>query len=104
MNAVDFLRQANLQVGGRTDHEKGTTDGTRTATTRFLTMVIRSYQVMRLGRPSGCRYLPTCSEYAVEAVETHGPGRGSLLAGQRIARCGPWGGHGVDPVPERRNP
>ena len=39
----------------------------------------------------------------MEAVDTLGPGRGFLLAARRIARCGPWGGHGIDPVPERRN-
>jgi putative component of membrane protein insertase Oxa1/YidC/SpoIIIJ protein YidD len=37
----------------------------------------------------------------VEAIDAHGPARGSLLAVRRIARCGPWGGHGIDPVPER---
>jgi putative membrane protein insertion efficiency factor len=104
MNAVDSHRQANSQMGGHEDHDKGTIDGARPATTRFLTMLIRSYQVARSGRPTGCRYLPTCSQYALEAVETHGPGHGSLLAAQRIARCGPWGGHGVDPVPERSSP
>jgi uncharacterized protein len=61
---------------------------------------IRLYQGLRAGRPSPCRYLPTCSEYAAEALERHGAGRGSLLALRRVARCHPWGGRGVDPVPE----
>jgi len=61
---------------------------------------IRLYQGLRAGRPSPCRYLPTCSEYAAEALERHGIGRGSLLALRRVARCHPWGGRGVDPVPE----
>ncbi|MDE2802601.1 MAG: membrane protein insertion efficiency factor YidD [Chloroflexota bacterium] len=46
-----------------------------------------------------CRYLPTCSEYAEEAIEAHGAVRGGWLALRRLARCTPWGGHGFDPVP-----
>lgn len=48
---------------------------------------------------SGCRFQPTCSDYAVEAVRRHGPLRGTWLAFKRLARCHPWGGHGYDPVP-----
>lgn len=46
-----------------------------------------------------CRFLPTCSEYAVEAIDRHGPVRGSWLAVRRVCRCHPWGGEGYDPVP-----
>ncbi|MDH6354783.1 putative membrane protein insertion efficiency factor [Dysgonomonas sp. PH5-45] len=49
--------------------------------------------------PAACRYTPTCSEYAVEAIKKHGPFKGGWLAVKRIARCNPWGGHGYDPVP-----
>jgi putative membrane protein insertion efficiency factor len=48
-----------------------------------------------------CRFAPSCSEYALEALAKHGPVRGSLLAVKRIGRCHPWGGSGYDPVPER---
>jgi putative membrane protein insertion efficiency factor len=51
-------------------------------------------------RPSPCRYIPSCSEYAREAVEAHGAWRGSGLAVRRLCRCHPWGGFGFDPVPE----
>ena len=54
--------------------------------------------------PPACRYLPTCSEYAQEAIRTHGPLAGGWLAGKRICRCHPWGGHGYDPVPDRKVP
>jgi putative membrane protein insertion efficiency factor len=47
-----------------------------------------------------CRYEPSCSAYAVEAVTRHGALKGSYLAARRLCRCGPWGGHGYDPVPE----
>lgn len=47
-----------------------------------------------------CRYLPTCSAYALEAIERHGPWRGLRLAAARVLRCHPWGGSGCDPVPE----
>ena len=49
--------------------------------------------------PSSCRYVPTCSQYAIEAIQTHGAAKGLLLAAKRIARCHPWGGWGYDPVP-----
>ncbi|WP_324671956.1 membrane protein insertion efficiency factor YidD [Hymenobacter sp. GOD-10R] len=49
--------------------------------------------------PASCRYQPTCSAYAAQAVQKHGPWRGGWLALRRISRCHPWGGHGYDPVP-----
>ena len=49
-----------------------------------------------------CRFLPTCSEYAADALISHGPWRGSALAARRLCRCHPWGGSGYDPVPPPR--
>jgi len=46
-----------------------------------------------------CRYLPTCSDYAAEALIEHGPLRGGWLAARRLCSCHPWGGSGFDPVP-----
>ena len=51
--------------------------------------------------PMSCRYQPTCSAYALEAIEAHGPVRGWGLALRRLARCHPWGGAGYDPVPRQ---
>jgi putative membrane protein insertion efficiency factor len=65
-----------------------------------LLRIIHLYQVLRTGRPSPCRYWPTCSDYAATAIERHGAGRGTLLALRRVARCHPWGGQGIDEVPE----
>jgi putative membrane protein insertion efficiency factor len=66
--------------------------------------LIRGYQ--RLLSPilgSSCRYYPTCSDYAYEAVDRHGLFKGSLLAARRLGRCNPVGGEGYDPVPETRS-
>jgi uncharacterized protein len=65
--------------------------------------LIRGYQLLLspvLG--NNCRFHPTCSEYAIEAIRAHGVARGLWLAVRRIGRCHPWGGAGHDPVPPRR--
>jgi putative membrane protein insertion efficiency factor len=69
---------------------------------RPLIAMVRGYQAVRAGRPSPCRFWPSCSAYAVEALEVHGAVKGLGLAAWRIARCNPFGGHGVDPVPEKK--
>lgn len=68
---------------------------------RSVAALIRVYQWTRQGRVSPCRFVPTCSTYALEALDEHGLLRGVLLAGRRVGRCHPWGGVGADPVPER---
>lgn len=50
-------------------------------------------------KPPSCRYTPTCSQYAVEALQKHGPFKGLYLTVKRILSCHPWGGSGYDPVP-----
>lgn len=67
---------------------------------RALLAAIGVYQAARAGRVSPCRFYPSCSTYAAEAVARHGALRGGLLAVRRIGRCRPFGGHGVDLVPE----
>lgn len=69
---------------------------------RSLLGLIRFYQVaISPWTPASCRFTPTCSAYAAEAIERHGAGRGSWLAARRLIRCHPWGGKGYDPVPPR---
>lgn len=67
---------------------------------KFLIAPIRFYQryISPMSPPS-CRFTPTCSQYAIEAIQKHGPIRGLWLAVRRILRCHPWGGSGYDPVP-----
>ena len=69
----------------------------------FLRAAVRGYQLVISPLTVGsCRYHPTCSGYALDALEKHGPASGSWLALKRISRCHPWGGSGYDPVPEPR--
>jgi len=71
---------------------------------RGFMRLIRTYQLFTSGRPSPCRFFPSCSNYASEAIEKHGAGRGLLLALRRLSRCRPLGPHGIDLVPEPRKP
>jgi uncharacterized protein len=71
---------------------------------RVLRAGVRGYQVAFGWRPSPCRFTPTCSAYAIEALETHGALRGLGLTLRRLGRCHPWGPHGWDPVPDRKVP
>ncbi|MBM3936489.1 MAG: membrane protein insertion efficiency factor YidD [Sphingomonadales bacterium] len=70
-------------------------------TMKYLLMaLVRLYQSMISPYlPPSCRYSPTCSVYALEALQRYGAWYGSWLTLKRLARCHPWGGHGHDPVP-----
>lgn len=74
--------------------------GDRSWAAMRLLGAIRWYQRGAEGRPSPCRFFPSCSEYAVGAIETHGAGRGGWLTIRRLLRCRPLGPSGFDPVPE----
>lgn len=81
--------------------------GSRQRATRLIRLAalaaIRGYQIFLSPLlPPACRYYPTCSAYAFEAVEKWGVRRGLWFAARRLIRCHPWGGHGYDPVPERQ--
>ena len=69
-------------------------------TAKLVVLLIRAYQVVLSPFVGGaCRFLPSCSAYAIEAVEVHGAWRGSILAARRLARCHPLAKAGLDPVP-----
>ena len=66
----------------------------------FFLLFIRAYQwLISPVLPGSCRHLPTCSQYAVEAIDIHGPFLGFWLALKRVLRCNPWGSSNYDPVP-----
>lgn len=66
----------------------------------ILILPVRFYQLaVSPMLPPSCRYVPTCSQYTIEALRKHGPVKGLWLAVRRILRCHPWGGSGYDPVP-----
>lgn len=68
-----------------------------------LLILIRGYQLIispLLG--SNCRFIPTCSEYAMESLRSYGLIKGCYLAIKRIGKCHPWGGHGYDPIPTKK--
>jgi putative membrane protein insertion efficiency factor len=74
----------------------------------ILILAVRGYrltispaQTFLFGGNAGCRFTPTCSQYALDAVQKHGAISGSVLAAKRICHCHPWGGCGHDPVPEK---
>lgn len=66
---------------------------------RSLVKVVAGYQWLFAGRTSACRFYPSCSNYAVEAIQVHGAWRGLFMAIRRLGRCRPLGPHGVDLVP-----
>lgn len=67
---------------------------------KILILFVKFYQgAISPHFPASCRYTPTCSQYAIEALTKHGAAKGVWLTLKRIARCHPWGGSGYDPVP-----
>jgi putative membrane protein insertion efficiency factor len=71
---------------------------------KLLTFLLRAYQltISPLMRPS-CRFHPSCSNYAIEAIKVHGAARGGWLAARRVCRCHPWNEGGVDLVPPKHS-
>lgn len=65
----------------------------------FLFLILFYQKAISPHTPSSCRYTPTCSQYAVNAIKKYGPFKGGWLALKRVLSCHPWGGSGYDPVP-----
>ncbi len=77
----------------------------------ILILLVRMYRVtlspaktFLFGATAECRFEPSCSQYALDALKTHGPLAGSWLAAKRVCRCHPWGECGADPVPDKKVP
>jgi putative membrane protein insertion efficiency factor len=66
---------------------------------RVLMLPIRAWRLVSVHLPPRCRFHPSCSEYALQALTIHGAGRGTWLAVRRVGRCHPWHDGGLDPVP-----
>jgi uncharacterized protein len=94
------LGSGPLGAGGLDEHGVGAAPG---RLQRAMLRAVRWYQLGAEGRPSPCRFFPSCSEYAVEAIEIHGAARGLVLTLRRLSRCRPFGPSGFDPVPEPRS-
>lgn len=88
------MRQATAAVGS----------GASAIARGGLLVFVYMYQGLSAVTPSSCRFEPSCSHYAVDAVRRHGPLRGGYLTLWRLARCHPWGAWGYDPVPDRPPP
>ncbi|HTW90794.1 MAG TPA: membrane protein insertion efficiency factor YidD [bacterium] len=68
----------------------------------FLKLLVRLYRnTIGIALPNSCRYQPTCSQYALDALTEHGAARGAWLAIRRVARCHPWAAGGYDPIPRK---
>ena len=110
---TNYIPQKKLRVAWNAclrEYQNASTQ--KSAMTNRLTRKIRQFLVVILITPirfyrtcispltpPSCRFTPTCSQYAIEAIQKHGPFKGLYLAVRRILRCHPWGGSGYDPVP-----
>jgi len=97
-------RSSTLPVSSPTVSSRSTGPARPGPVARVLVRGVEAYQHLFAWRPSPCRFVPTCSNYALEALESHGAWHGGGLAMRRLCRCHPWGASGPDPVPERPVP
>ncbi len=80
------------------------TDASPTVPARIVAVPVHGWRLISRWLPPHCRFYPSCSAYALEALQRHGARRGTWLAAKRIGRCHPWHAGGLDPVPESTNP
>jgi hypothetical protein len=73
--------------------------GSPTVAARVVMLPVKGWRLISRHLPAHCRFHPSCSAYALEALEVHGAGRGTWLAARRVGRCHPWNPGGIDPVP-----
>jgi uncharacterized protein len=100
MNGIS-CESDQLRLDERVDcHSTSSTTSGPTLPARVMLAIFGAYQLVRIGRVSPCRFTPTCSQYAIEAVNKHGGRRGLALTIRRLMRCRPGGSFGFDPVPE----
>lgn len=98
--AKEGVRSDVLGTGSRLRERRGDD-----VLAKILIALVRAYQTcVSPFTVASCRYVPTCSEYARQALESHGAAKGAWLGVRRLARCHPWGGCGADPVPPPRRP
>jgi putative membrane protein insertion efficiency factor len=98
-HAFDQRTYVPLSLPGDRERSRRTSRENRTMQQRLISMVLW-YQRAFQWRPSPCRFTPSCSNYAIDALHVHGAGRGLWLTARRLLRCRPFGPSGFDPVPE----
>lgn len=96
------MKPHTVARAGSTNPQSEIPTETPTRAARPLLLGVAFYQAFRRGRPSPCRFEPSCSVYGAEALTRFGALRGSWLTIRRIGRCRPGGGFGLDPVPSRQ--
>ena len=104
MSASDVATQVNGSASSERPDQVGVTDAAlstprASVAARLLMLPIRAWRLLSVHLPPRCRFHPSCSQYALEALTVHGAARGSWLAIRRVGRCHPWHDGGLDPVP-----
>ncbi len=102
MTTSGALRDPSMDDGRSEEPDEAPARVSRNPLSWLLVGLVRIYQATAVARTPRCRFLPTCSSYAVESLRVHGPIRGIWLSVRRVGRCHPWNLGGFDPVPPRK--
>lgn len=100
MTGYCIADESSRSAGGRMAEERGRKTGGRIAQTALKAPIYAYRKFISPLKPPTCRFYPTCSQYALEAIEKHGAAKGGWLAAKRILRCHPFHPGGYDPVPD----